>query len=664
MVDRFAIGDARAYRGPAVGSIVSPGGFGLTLVRTGAYAMSLAKKMIGTNLVGAAALLLLGLASAYGFARVRAHWIDYQRTVSIERHELQTVATEMGYTGLIHDLKNLVLRGNTSYHEDVVYHHKRIHQSLDRYAKVEGLEENDLEAIELLREMADRYLAAADRVAQAQSSPVGVPASDIAGIDAMVRINDTPYKQAMDTLRTNADARAKQYEYELTTFLGRTLLVVGVLTLLGLVAVVGVGGLLCRRIATTTLREQEQLTEQRLKAEAASLAKSQFLANVSHEVRTPMTAILGFADLLEEPDCDSQARQEYVETIRRNGEHLISILNDVLDLSKIEAGRMTIEPRSVELRELVEEVLSLMRPRAQQRDLTFEAEFMPGVPETICTDPLRLRQVLVNLVGNAIKFTEEGGVRVIIRGNRQHSWLSVEVIDSGVGISPQKLDKLFQPFEQGEAGMARRYGGSGLGLALCKRFIEMLGGRLSVASTLGEGSAFWFNLPTTLQEGAQPADAAPAMSTDASVAKPVDEPALPPVPKTLVPLAGRVLLAEDGPDNQRLIRHLLTGLGLEVDLVDNGKDAVDHALRARDDGRPYDLIFMDMQMPVLDGYAATTQLRAAGYRWPIVALTAHAMHEDFGRCIDAGCDDYASKPIDKARLHAVYLEATERKQVA
>jgi PAS domain S-box-containing protein len=395
-------------------------------------------------------------------------------------------------------------------------------------------------------------------------------------------------------------------------------------------------------------RSVEELEAATRAAQAATRAKSEFLANMSHEIRTPMTAILGFADqLLAEAGLDEAPakRREALETIQRNGQHLLHLINDILDLSKIEAGKMAPVPTRCAPLELVAEVATMMQPRAASKSLTLSVDPVGPLPATILTDALRLRQVVVNLVGNAIKFTDQGEVRIVV-GLATHQGaprLRIDVSDTGIGMTEEQISKLFAPFTQVDSSSTRRFGGTGLGLTISKRLVEALGGEIQVCSSPGRGSTFTVTIDPGPLEGVsiQRRPQLPAMPND--VAKTVGK----------VRLQGRILLAEDGPDNQRLFAHLLTSAGAEVTTVENGQLAVE-AVRAAGDARPFDLILMDMQMPVLDGYMATRLLRRTGYAGTILALTAHAMTEDRAKCLEAGCDEYVRKPIDRQHfLNAV-----------
>ncbi len=399
----------------------------------------------------------------------------------------------------------------------------------------------------------------------------------------------------------------------------------------------------------------------RVAAEAASKSKSEFLANMSHEIRTPMTAILGYADLLAEYLLESQAEErtiEYVQTIKRNGDHLLSIINDILDISKIEADKMTIEQLAVSPATVVREVMTLMNVKAQAKGIQLETYASTATPNMILTDPTRLRQILVNLVGNAIKFTEVGAVKVIMyMHSTSPNQLCFDVQDTGIGLSDQQMERLFQAFEQADSSMTRKFGGTGLGLRISKRLAMMLGGDISVTSCIGKGSVFSVAIATGEVEGSVMlnADAANQILAGGGLA-------IPPKPPATTALARpqldglRILLAEDGPDNQRLITFLLRKAGAEVKLAENGKLAVEALTKDATttgpllDPPPFDLILMDMQMPILDGYEATRLLASKGCTIPILALTAHAMSAELDKCLDAGCVFRLTKPIDRTVL--------------
>jgi signal transduction histidine kinase/DNA-binding response OmpR family regulator len=379
-------------------------------------------------------------------------------------------------------------------------------------------------------------------------------------------------------------------------------------------------------------------------AESANNSKSEFLANMSHEIRTPMTAIIGHADMLLDNKLPPAGRIEAINTIRRQSEHLLIIINDILDLSKIEAGKMEVEHLDCDPCQIADSVASLMRVRAIERGIHLDILFQGRLPHSIRTDPTRLRQILMNLVGNAIKFTEVGSAQIVISlvpGDQpEQLMLQFEVIDSGVGMSAQQLKNLFQPFEQGDSSTTRRFGGTGLGLTIAKRLAKMLGGDLTARSIPGVGSRFTLSIAAGSLEGMQLHEGWEAVRPESAAAEPKDLPVL----------HGEVLLAEDGPANQRVISYYLENAGLKVTTADNGRTACKNAMAALAAGRPFEVILMDMQMPEMDGYSAAAKLRAEGYTGPIIALTAHAMSHDRQKCLQSGCSDYLSKPVEKTKL--------------
>ncbi|MBL8751246.1 MAG: response regulator [Planctomycetes bacterium] len=386
----------------------------------------------------------------------------------------------------------------------------------------------------------------------------------------------------------------------------------------------------------------QSLVRARDAAESANRSKTIFLANVSHELRTPMTAILGYTEELQVHMghlAQSSPEQHALETIRRNAQHLVVIIGDLLDMAKIEAGKLTAETVTTDARRTVEEVLTLLQAKAAQKGLTLTCEFATPVPTSVATDPLRLRQILVNLVDNAIKFTSVGGVRLVVRFVAgPPPLLAIEVHDSGAGIAPEALGRMFRPFEQADASTTRQFGGTGLGLAISHHLARLLGGDITVTSEPGRGSCFRLTVATGPIDGV-PFAREPGREMPAA--------ALPAVTPTRRLDGTRVLVVEDGADNQMLLDRVLRRAGCDVEIAADGVQCLE---RAADEGRPLDLILMDIQMPTMDGITATSMLRQRGCRLPIVALTANAMAADQQACIAAGCDAVLTKPIDRARL--------------
>ncbi len=398
------------------------------------------------------------------------------------------------------------------------------------------------------------------------------------------------------------------------------------------------------RSMTSSIRESEyRLRVLALQADAANKAKTEFLANMSHEIRTPMTAILGYSELLEEKmtETTSTSTFEAIDAIGRSGKHLMKIINDVLDLSKIESGKFSVDIEPCSILEAVHDVLAAMQIGARKNGLDLSVEFKNEIPTQVYTDGYRIRQILLNLIGNAIKFTPTGTVKVVLDLDDQYIRVSVE--DSGVGIPESELEGLFDPFEQLDSSLTRNHQGTGLGLTISRHLAQMLGGGIEVESYVGVGSTFTLTIPANCLPDSLFATELPnkgGADSDDSARKPRLESAK---------LFGHVLLAEDGVDNQKLISRVLRKAGLDVEIVENGQQAIDFLSQPH----TIDLVLMDMQMPIVDGYAAARELRERGCDLPIVALTAHAMAGSRDDCMNAGCDDYATKPIERDKLFEI-----------
>lgn len=393
---------------------------------------------------------------------------------------------------------------------------------------------------------------------------------------------------------------------------------------------------------------EESLKAARQLAEAANESKSLFLANMSHEIRTPMTAILGFAELLEDDELNSDPAliANAVQTIRTNASHLLSVINDILDMSKIEAGCMTIEQIEFSPTKLLGEIGSLLESRAKGKGIELKFVYDSLMPELIYSDPTRLRQILLNLIGNAIKFTEVGGVTVYTSFFATTNRIQFRVVDTGVGMTAKQLEivSTFQAFWQADASTTRQFGGTGLGLRISNTLAQLLGGFISVESNPGKGSVFSVTIEAKIPQKSEYKQLASVPSSTA----PTTLDSCDTSPTIALPLNGmKILIAEDGPDNQKLISFHLRKAGANVVIAENGLIAAE--LIEQGDNR-FDLVLMDMQMPILDGYEATRRLRRGGYTKPIVALTAHALETDRKRCLDAGCDAFATKPIDRKEL--------------
>ncbi|MFN9758304.1 MAG: response regulator [Planctomycetota bacterium] len=378
----------------------------------------------------------------------------------------------------------------------------------------------------------------------------------------------------------------------------------------------------------------------------AADARMQFLANMSHEIRTPLTAILGFIELVRAPGCTAAEIRRHLEVIDRNSNHLLQVVNDVLDHGKLEARQLLVESEPIDLPSHLDEVVAMMQAQAGEKGLQLDLRYRVQCPRTLLTDGTRMRQILLNLLGNAVKFTAVGGVSLVVDEAVDadgEACLALVVEDTGIGIAADRQSALFEPFVQADASTSRRFGGTGLGLAISRQLARCLGGDVVLRSELGKGSAFTLLLPAGGRASgpmfATPEAARACAAHDRAQA-------------ASVRLHGRILLVEDSPDNRRLLAAILSRAGADVTVATDGVEALAAVGNALAAATPFDLVLMDVQMPVMDGYTATRQLRLQGWTGPIVALTAHSMEGDRESCLAEGCDGYETKPVRAERLVA------------
>lgn len=391
----------------------------------------------------------------------------------------------------------------------------------------------------------------------------------------------------------------------------------------------------------------EKLKSTNEKLIMANESKSSFLANMSHEIRTPMTAILGYVDILSSEEMTEDQRQQYLSVVKRNGSHLLTIINDILDFSKIEANKLNIEKAPTNIKRETQQTILTLEHAARDKGIDLVLELDQNLPPLVLTDATRFRQILMNLVGNAIKFTQHGSVTVTVTStcSERNVCLAIHVTDTGIGMEPDQLDRLFKPFTQADSSTTRRFGGTGLGLAISKKLAQRLDGDITVESTPGQGSMFSWILCTQTCEEENPILPPDRVVGEQHITKSLEQ-----------SIKGHILLVEDSVDNQKLIVHLLNKYQIQLDLAEDGQQAIDKVSARLDTEDVYDLILMDMHLPHVNGLEASRRIRAMGYDGPIISLTASVMEEERRQCKEAGCDDFCSKPINRD----VFLQCLSR----
>lgn len=578
---------------------------------------------LGLLVSGVIVVFSIALLLAYStLLELRSSWRDHQTSVASRQRHLADIHTPLGFGGLIHDFKNYVNRGGQVrgevYLRRVLTHGAAIIAAISRYGQIPGLSAEERLALNTVRQTVNAYISRTRDVNEMISDGESVGA-----IDAVVRYDDTPALAALASLR-NVQAKMTQARSALVerrVVRGTSAAITGFIVALLIALALGIA--VTRSISATERARDAALVA----AQQAVIAKEEFLATMSHEIRTPMNGVLGMAELLMDMGLNDQ-QKEAVDTIHRSGAVLSSLINDILDYSKLEAGRLAVESIPFDIELLVDDIVRSFKAKAANNKTELQCNYAPALTRRYVGDPGRIRQILTNLVGNAIKFSQGREVVVAVDGKEEggKTRLSVSVRDHGIGISAERLGLIFDPFTQADSSTTREYGGTGLGLSISKRIAEAMGGEISVTSELGKGSEFCFvvSLP---QERMQPTADSDRVAVETEPNESLS--------------SWRVLVVEDNSVNQRIACLMLKKLGCQIDTAINGKEAVEKFQMGK-----YDVVFMDCQMPVMDGFEATQRIRAGeSGHVPIVATTANAMPGDAQKCLDAGMDDYISKPV-------------------
>ena len=444
-------------------------------------------------------------------------------------------------------------------------------------------------------------------------------------------------REVMTELNSMLAAQKRQLQNELLRASSRNQTTLTLVLTLGLTAC-AIGVFVAFSVIRNNDKAQQELIDARIRAQQADHHKSLFLANMSHEIRTPLTSIIGFAETLRNPGQKESLKESAIATIIRNGKHLLSIINDILDLSKIESNKLEVESIPTDPMEIIADVESIFGRLAREKGLTFGLNIEFPFPKRIITDPLRLKQIIINLVSNSIKFTESGKIEISAKVQSDLQKLTIVVRDTGIGMSADAIEKIFLPFTQADASTTRHFGGTGLGLTISRNLAERLGGELSCQSEQGEGTQFKLTLATgKLYDNEMYHSFRDFERLDNSSAATEE-----------LTLQGRVLLAEDSPDIRELVLLYIGETGVDVEAVENGQQAVELAME-----QDFDLILMDMQMPIMDGRDAIRWLRKTGNQIPIIALTANAMKEDVRQYMELGASGFLPKPIDKNQFKSM-----------
>lgn len=559
-------------------------------------------------------------------SEIQKNWTDYRDQIAERQKNLMKIKSQFGYGGAIHNLKNYVLRKKPNYYKGTLKNIDQLQHTIADYTLIEGVDEKEKAALMEVYEVVEKY-GKVLRKAQSMFAE-GRPSNEV---DDAIKVDDTPALEAFnilegiyDELTTNTTEKiGESISHSLNTLIA-SLVFAFVIIVFFSIAIARAMTEPLEEALEAAEKSQKDLEKAREAAETANLAKSTFLANMSHEIRTPMNAVLGYSQILLRDGDLSQKQESAIENINAGGNHLLGLINDILDISKIESGAMKLNLSNFDLQSVVEWTASMFQIRCEEKGLDWQADGFEGRQVMVQGDEGKLRQVLVNLIGNAVKFTPKGKISMsveIVENDLYH----FEVEDTGLGIDSAALEDIFQPFRQESAGFQE--GGTGLGLAISKKQIELMGGKMGVESQLGVGSKFTFSLPLTPAEGE---------------VQTLDEDTGPDVQRLASGFKVKALVVDDNSFNRDVLSHVLTSIDVEIEQASNGKIAVDMVLENN-----FDIVFMDMRMPVMRGEEALRiiQEKLGANRPKIVAITASVFSHQKNSFLDLGCDGFISKPF-------------------